>query len=304
MMSYGASDERPWALDEAGRRADRAPGGRERHHLLRHRRRLQRGRERGGHRPAAEAAVRDARGVRHRDEGPRQDDARRERCGPLAQARARVDRRLASAPRSRLRRPLPDPPLGSAHADRRDDGGAPRRRPRRQGPVHRREQHVRLAVRQGAGRRADTLRVHAEPLQPRLPRGGAGDDPAVHRPGSRRAALEPARTRPARRQPHARGRAADDARPHRPLRRQPLYAGARLRRRRPRCRGRRRARGTGGAGRARLAPAQARRDRADRRRDEARAPRRRRRRRAAHAGRSRVARLEEPYLPHSIAGHS
>ncbi len=32
----------------------------------------------------------------------------------------------------------------------------------------------------------DPVRVHAEPLQPALPRGGAGDDPAVPRPGRRR----------------------------------------------------------------------------------------------------------------------
>ena len=37
--------------------------------------------------------------------------------------------------------------------DRGDDGGAARRRAGRQGPVHRRQQHVRLAVRQGAARR-------------------------------------------------------------------------------------------------------------------------------------------------------
>ena len=46
--------------------------------------------------------------------------------------------------------------------------------------------------------RRDAIRLDAEPLQPRLPRGGAGDDPAVHRPGRRRAAVEPARPRAAR----------------------------------------------------------------------------------------------------------
>ena len=50
----------------------------------------------------------------------------------------------------------------------------------------------------------DTVRLDAEPLQPRLPRGGAGDDPAVHRPGGRRDPVEPAGARSARRQPHAR----------------------------------------------------------------------------------------------------
>ena len=126
-----------------------------RDHFLRHRRRLQRRPERGGHRPAAPQAVRHARGVRRRDEGARPDDARRERARPVAQAHPGLDRRLAGAARPRLRRPLPDPPLGSADADRGDDGGAARRRRGRQGPLHRREQHVRVAVRQGAARRGD-----------------------------------------------------------------------------------------------------------------------------------------------------
>ena len=47
--------------------------------------------------------------------------------------------------------------------------------------------------------------VHAGPLQPDLPRGGAGDAPALPRPGRRRDPVEPARPRRARRQPHARG---------------------------------------------------------------------------------------------------
>ena len=40
----------------------------------------------------------------------------------------------------------------------------------------------------------DAVRLDAEPLQPRLPRGGAGDDPAVPRPG-RRACCPGARSR-------------------------------------------------------------------------------------------------------------
>ena len=56
------------------------------------------------------------------------DDARRERPGPLPQAHPRVGRRLTGAARARLRRSLPDPPLGRHDADRGDDGGAPRRR--------------------------------------------------------------------------------------------------------------------------------------------------------------------------------
>ena len=120
-----------------------------------------------------------------------------------------------------------------------------------------------------AGGRADTVRLDAEPLQPRLPRGGAGDDPAVHRPGRGGAAVEPARARPARRQPDTRRRAADDTRQHRSVRREPVHARRRLRSRRPAQEVASAARPADGAGRARLAPAQAGRHRADRRRDKA-----------------------------------
>ena len=42
--------------------------------------------------------------------------------------------------------------------------------------------------------RLDPVRLDAAPLQPPLPRGGAGDDPLLHRPGHRGHPLEPART--------------------------------------------------------------------------------------------------------------
>ncbi len=106
-------------------------------------------------------------------------------------------------------------------------------RPGGQGPLHRREQHVRVAVREGAGGRRDAVRVDAEPLQPRVPRGGAGDDPAVHRPGGRRDPVEPAGPWPARRQPHALGREADHACEHRRVLGSPVQARSRLRGRRP-----------------------------------------------------------------------
>ena len=64
---------------------------------------------------------------------------------------------------------------------------------------------------------ADALRLDAEPLQPDLPRGGAGDDPAVPRPGCRRAAVEPACEGSPRGQRHGGRRAAHDAREHRPV---------------------------------------------------------------------------------------
>ena len=91
--------------------------------------------------------------LRARDQGLLPDGAGPERPRPVAQAHPRRHRRVAAPARHRLRRPLPDPPLGLRDADRGDDGGAARRRPGRQGPLHRRVQHVRLAVREGAAHR-------------------------------------------------------------------------------------------------------------------------------------------------------
>ena len=111
------------------------------------------------------------------------------------------DRREPPAARHRLRRPVPDPPLGLRDADRGDARGAARRREGGQGPLPRRLVDVRLAVLQGAppGRppRLDAVRLDAGPLQPALPRGGAGDAGPLRRRGDRRAPLEPARPRAA-----------------------------------------------------------------------------------------------------------
>ena len=92
--------------------------------------------------------------------------------------------------------------------------------------------------------------------------------------------LEPARARAADGEPHARGRAEDDALTHRSVRRLALRRRG-LRRRRPGRRGRRRPRRAAGPGRARLGARTSGRDRADRRRDEAGACRRRARGRAS-----------------------
>ncbi len=178
-----------------------------------------------------------------------------ERRRPVPQGDPARDRRQPAPARHRLRRPLPDPPLGPAHADRGDDGGAARRG--RAGKARyigassmyawqfAKAQHV--AERQ----RLDAVRLDAEPLQPDLPRGGAGDAPALRRPGRRRDPVEPARPRPADPGLGRRDRACGDRRVRRHA----------LPRRGPRGRGHRRRvaerRGVSArAGRARLAAAQ------------------------------------------------
>ncbi len=96
-------------------------------------------------------AVRDFadRATRRRDcdQGVLSADRSPERRRPVAQAHLAGDRRLAAAARDRLRRPVPDSPLRSRHADRGNARSAARRRQGRQGALHRRLEHVRLAVR-------------------------------------------------------------------------------------------------------------------------------------------------------------
>ncbi len=55
----------------------------------------------------------------------------------------------------------------------------------------------------------DDVRVDAEPLQPGLPRGGAGDDPSLPRPGSGTHSVEPAGARVAGRRSRTRRREDD-----------------------------------------------------------------------------------------------
>ena len=203
-------------------RADRPPRGRGRHHLLRHRRRLQRRRRaRCITGRLLAQALRHARGVRRRDEGARPDDARRERARALAQAHPGVDRRVARAARARLRRPVPDPPLGlRARRSRRRW-----RRCTTSCARARRATSARAACTRGSSRRRrpwrrarlDAVRLDAEPLQPGLPRGGAGDDPAVHRPGRRRS-CRGARSRAGCSPATARARASGSRRAPRPTR--------------------------------------------------------------------------------------
>ena len=219
MMSYGKHESREWALDEAAaepivRRAVEAGitffdtadvynGGQSEvvtGRLLR-------------------ALLRHARGVRRRDEGARQDDARRERPrrsrGSTSWRRSTRRSRASSSTTSTSTRSTAG--TSSRRSRRRWTRSTTSCRPAR------RATSARAACTPGSSRRPSTwrttpLRVDAEPLQPHLPRGGAGDDPAVPRPGRRRAAVEPARARAPRRQPsRAAGERLHDAREHRPV---------------------------------------------------------------------------------------
>ena len=140
---------------------------------------------------------------RDRDQGARPDAPGTERCGPVPQGDPRRGRPQPAPAGHRLHRPVPDPPARPAHADRGDARGAARRREGGQGALPRRVVDVGVAVRQGAAhladaQRLDEVRLHAGPLQPPQPGGGARDAAALPRPGRRRDPVEPARAGPAR----------------------------------------------------------------------------------------------------------
>ena len=140
--------------------------------------------------------------------------------GLVAQAYPRSDRRLAEAPRNGLRRSLPDPSLRSGDADGGDDGGAERRRARRQGALYRRVVDVCVAIRPHDRHRPRPrprrIRLDAELLQPRLSRGRAGDDGVLPVRKYRRHPLVADGARLSRGLRRRRG-SLDRARPHRPL---------------------------------------------------------------------------------------
>ena len=128
----------PRLAGRGGRRPRvRAPGARRGHHDLRHRRRLRQ--HQGRERARQGAGGRAARGARDLHQGLLADrPGRAQRPRAVAQAHHGVDRRLAAPARHRLRRPLPGAPLRPRDAARGDDGGLRRRRPLRQGALHRR----------------------------------------------------------------------------------------------------------------------------------------------------------------------
>ena len=141
---------REWHLREEDARADRAARGRGGRDVLRHRRHVL---GRASARRSPDGCCAGSSRAARTTCSPRRSTSRwgrAQRPRAVPQAHHGRDRRLAAAARHRLRRPVPDPPLGRRDADRGDDGGAARRGQGREGAVHRRVQHVRLAVRQGA----------------------------------------------------------------------------------------------------------------------------------------------------------
>ena len=206
MMSYGTHESRAVGARRGRRRADRAPRGRGRDHVLRHRRRLQRRRERGGDRPAPAEALRHARGVRRRDEGARADDARRERRA--------ASRASTSSPRSTRRCSGSG---STTSTSTRSTAGTRRRRSRRRwrrcttssGPA-RRATSARAACSRGSSRRRSASRqtrfvsmqnhynlIYREEEREMIPQ--CIDQGVARHP------VEPARARPARRQPRPAG---------------------------------------------------------------------------------------------------
>ena len=153
-MTYGSSKWRPWVLDEEAAMPFFKAGDRGGDQLLRHRRRLfsQGESERVTGKALKEYAKRHEVVIATKVNGPMGADANN-RGLSRKHIMDGIDQQPAAAGR-RLCRPLPDPPLRLRHADRGDAGGAERRRARRQGPLHRRQLDVRVAVHEDAGRLA------------------------------------------------------------------------------------------------------------------------------------------------------
>ena len=182
------------------------------HQLLRHRRHVFARRERGGARPRAEG-LRDARSGRHRDEGVLSDGRRPERSRAVAQAHhaTRSTRRCAgSAPTTststRSTASIHETPIEETLEALHDVVKAGKARYIGASSMFAWQFAKMLARRRRA--RLDAVRLDAEPLQPRLPRGRARDDAALPRGRHRRDSVEPAGARLSRRQPPARAIAA------------------------------------------------------------------------------------------------
>ena len=198
MMSFGKHESRRVGARRSGRRADRAARGRGRRHLLRHGRRLQRRPERGRDRRACCAS---SSGCARSTSSRRRSTAGR--CPARTAAASRGSTSWRRSTRSLERLGLDYVDLYQIH--RWDDST----------PIEETMEALHDVVKAGKARyigassmcawqfakaqrvRRDAVRLDAEPLQPDLPRGGAGDDPAVPRPGDRHRPVEPARARTA-----------------------------------------------------------------------------------------------------------
>ena len=203
-MSYGSPDWRPWVLDADGAEPFFRERDRGRHQLLRHRRHVLARRQRGGHRPVAARVRRSRRAscIATKVFFPMSD---RPNTGGLSR------KHIQQACEASLRR------LGVETIDlyqvHRFDPHTPIEETlaaldqlvrQGQGAAHRRQLDVRLGADAGARHlRAGgprPLRDHAEPLQPRVPRGGARDDAALRDRGDRLDPVVAAGARPAGRQ--------------------------------------------------------------------------------------------------------
>ena len=207
-----------------GRRADRAARRRRRDHVLRHRRRVQRRPERGDHRQALRKLfeMREEYVVATKVHGqtmPGENGRGLSRKHIMASIDASLKRlELDYVDLYQIHRWDPRTPIGETMEALHDVVKAGKARYIGASSMYAWQFAKAQAV------ASTRVRVDAESLQPRLPRGGARDDPAVPRPGRRGAAVEPAGTGAAGRQPHARRRAPDHARQHRPVRRLPVQA--------------------------------------------------------------------------------
>ena len=165
-MSYGVPDRGIMrGARRGGEPAVHQARSRGRHQFLRHGEPIFARQQRGDPRPGDQGFHPPRRG-RDRDQGLWADAAGTQRRWPVAQGDHARDRRQPAAPRHRLRRLVPDPPLGLRHTDRRDARSAARHRQSREGPLHRRVLDVCVAIRPGSryfrAPRLDALCQHAE----------------------------------------------------------------------------------------------------------------------------------------------
>ena len=168
---------------------------------------------------------------------------------PVAQAHRRGVREEPQAARYRLHRSLPVPRARPLHADRGVDARGRRPDPRRQDPLPRLLQLLRLAdfagQRTGRAQRLVADRLGAAPLQPPPPRHRARGAAGVRRRGRRDDLLEPAGSRHAERKVPRQGQAGPQVAHRHPGRDHP--AALLVRRRAQDDRRPRRRRGSGSA---------------------------------------------------------